>query len=179
MIILLGGIYSRNIAWRFPTDYLSERCDSPFILSGVLLDPTQASQRKPRLFVHTPIRARLEGEPQWSKFGFGKYSDCARVQGASQMHGPAVAGYKKITIRNHGSKIDGRGFEDLSGSRVQSIDVDEYHRVNDERYKYFKTDLPISALIVVKRLAHEDLIVEIKCVAVIPTERFKPTNSND
>ena len=66
------------------------------------------------------------------------------------MHGPAVAGYKKITIRNHGSKIDGRGFEDLSGSRVQSIDVDEYHRVNDERYKYFKTDLPTSALIVVK-----------------------------
>ena len=102
----MAGIYSRNIAWRFPTHYLSERCDSPFILSGVLL-------------------------------------------------------------------------EDLSGSRVQSIDVDEYHRVNDERYKYFKTDLPTSALIVVKRLADEDLIVEIECVAVIPTERFKPTKSND
>ena len=34
-----------------------------------------------------------------------------------------------------------------------------------------------SALIVVKRLAHADLIVEIECVAVIPTEQFKPTNS--
>jgi enamine deaminase RidA (YjgF/YER057c/UK114 family) len=75
--------------------------------------------------------------------------------------------------------LSGVLLEDLSGSRVQSIDVDEYHRVNDERYKYFKTDLPTSALIVVKRLAHEDLIVEIECVAVIPTERFKPTNSND
>ena len=69
--------------------------------------------------------------------------------------------------------------EDLSGSRVQSIDVDEYHGVNDECYKYFKTDLPTSALIVVKRLADQDLIVEIECVAVIPTERFKPTKSND
>jgi hypothetical protein len=39
--------------------------------------------------------------------------------------------------------------------------------------------LPTSALIVVKRLADEDLIVEIECVAVIPTERFKPTKSND
>ena len=35
-----------------------------------------------------------------------------------------------------------------------------------------------SALIVVKRLAHEDLIVKIECLAVIPTERFKPTKSN-
>ena len=35
-----------------------------------------------------------------------------------------------------------------------------------------------SALIGVKRLAHEDLMVEIECMAVIPTERFKPTNSD-
>jgi len=75
--------------------------------------------------------------------------------------------------------LSGVLLEDLSGSRVQSIDVDEYHGVNDERYKYFKTDLPTSALIVVKRLADEHLIVEIECVAVIPTERFKPTKSND
>src|SRR4249920_2884891 len=43
------------------------------------------------------------------------------------MHGPAVAGYKKITIRNHCSKIDRRGFEDLSNSRVQSIAVEPNH----------------------------------------------------
>ena len=54
--------------------------------------------------------------------------------------------------------------------------MEEYHRVNDERYEYFRTDLPTSALIVVKRLAHEDLMVEIECMAVIPTERFKPAN---
>jgi hypothetical protein len=47
---------------------------------------------------------------------------------------------------------------------------------NDERYKYFKTDLPTSALIVVKRLADEDLVVEIECVAVIPTERSNRPN---
>ena len=63
------------------------------------------------------------------------------------------------------------------GCGLYHVDVDEYHRVRDERYKYFKTDLPTSALIGVKRLAHEDLMVEIECMAVIPTERFKPTNS--
>jgi hypothetical protein len=60
-----------------------------------------------------------------------------------------------------------------SQTTTLTTDVDEYHRVNDERYKYFKTDLPTSALIGEKRLAHEEL-TEIECMAVIPTERFKP-----
>ena len=74
----------------------------------------------------------------------------------------------------------GRALRSVGGDVVKTTtfttDVDEYHRVNDERYKYFKTDLPTSALIGVKRLAHEDLMVEIECMALIPTERFKPAN---
>ncbi len=44
----------------------------------------------------------------------------------------------------------------------------------DERAKYFKSDLPTSALIGVVPLAHPDLMVELEVMAVIPTERFKP-----
>jgi hypothetical protein len=37
-------------------------------------------------------------------------------------------------------------------------------------------DLPTSALIGLKRLAPPDLMVEIECMAVVPTERFKPAS---
>ena len=50
-----------------------------------------------------------------------KYSNCARAQGASKMHGATIAGYKQITVRNHGSKIAERRFQDLRNPRVQSI----------------------------------------------------------
>jgi hypothetical protein len=46
----MAGIYSKNIAWRLPKHYLSERCHSGFITSGVLIDPRQASRRKPQVF---------------------------------------------------------------------------------------------------------------------------------
>src|SRR2546430_9022940 len=68
----------------------------------------------------------------------------------------------------------GGDYADVVKTTTFTTDVEEYHRVNDERSKYFKTDLPTSALIGVKRLAHPDLMVEIECMAVIPTERFKP-----
>ena len=70
----------------------------------------------------------------------------------------------------------GGDYSDVVKTTTFTIDVDEYHRCRDERYKYFKEDLPTSALIGVKRLAHPDLMVEIECMAVIPTERFKPAN---
>jgi len=68
----------------------------------------------------------------------------------------------------------GGDFADVVKTTIFTTDVEEYHRVNDERAKYFKSDLPTSALIGVVRLAHPDLMVEIEAMAVIPTERFKP-----
>jgi enamine deaminase RidA (YjgF/YER057c/UK114 family) len=68
----------------------------------------------------------------------------------------------------------GGDFSDVVKTTTFTTDVEEYHRVNDERAKYFKSDLPTSALIGVVRLAHPDLMVEIEAMAVIPTERFKP-----
>jgi 2-iminobutanoate/2-iminopropanoate deaminase len=68
----------------------------------------------------------------------------------------------------------GGDYSDVVKTTTFTTDVEEYHRVNDERAKYFKTDLPTSALIGVVRLADPALMVEIECMAVIPTERFKP-----
>ena len=67
----------------------------------------------------------------------------------------------------------GADFDDVVKTTTFTTDVDEYHRVSDERFKYFKRDLPTSALIGVKRLAHPDLMIEIECMAVIPTDRLK------
>ena len=36
----------------------------------------------------------------------------------------------------------GGDYSDVVKTTTFTTDVDEYHRVNDERYKYFKTDLP-------------------------------------
>jgi enamine deaminase RidA (YjgF/YER057c/UK114 family) len=70
----------------------------------------------------------------------------------------------------------GGDYSDVVKTTTFTTNVEEYHRVNDERYKYFKSDLPTSALIGVVRLADPALMVEIECMAVIPTERFKPAN---
>jgi enamine deaminase RidA (YjgF/YER057c/UK114 family) len=68
----------------------------------------------------------------------------------------------------------GGDYSDVVKTTTFTTDVDEYHRCGDERRKYFKEALPTSALIGVKRLAHPDLMVEIECMAVIPSDRFKP-----
>ena len=68
----------------------------------------------------------------------------------------------------------GGDYADVVKTTTFTTDVEEYHRVNDERAKYFKADLSTSALIGVVRLAHPDLMVELEVMAVIPTERFKP-----
>lgn len=70
----------------------------------------------------------------------------------------------------------GSDYSDVVKTMTFTTDVDEYHRVRDERYKYFKTDLPTSTLIGVTRLADPFLMVEIECMAVIPTDRFKPAS---
>jgi enamine deaminase RidA (YjgF/YER057c/UK114 family) len=62
----------------------------------------------------------------------------------------------------------GAGYEDVVKTTTFTTDVDEYLRVSDERSKFFKNELPTSALIGVKRLAHPDLMVEIEVMAVVP-----------
>ncbi len=69
----------------------------------------------------------------------------------------------------------GAEFSDVVKTTTFTVDVDEYHRVSDERFKYFQRDLPTSALIGVSRLAHPDLMVEIEAMAVVPADRIRPS----
>jgi len=68
----------------------------------------------------------------------------------------------------------GADFKDVVKTTTFTTDVDEYHRVADERFTFFRRELPTSALIGVKRLSHPDLMVEIEAMAVIPDGRAKP-----
>ncbi len=65
----------------------------------------------------------------------------------------------------------GGDFADVVKTTTFTTNVDEYHRVGDERFKFFQRDLPTSALIGVVRLAHPDLMVEIEAMAVIAEDR--------
>src|SRR3989441_6513883 len=65
----------------------------------------------------------------------------------------------------------GADFSDVVKTTTFTTDVEEYHRVADERFKYFTRDLPTSALIGVKRLSAPELMVEIEVMAVIPAGR--------
>jgi enamine deaminase RidA (YjgF/YER057c/UK114 family) len=67
----------------------------------------------------------------------------------------------------------GADFADVVKTTTFTTDVDEYHRVADERFKFFTRDLPTSALIGVRRLSHPDLMVEIEAMAVIPAGRAR------
>ncbi len=86
---------------------------------------------------------------------------------------PVYAGDMRAQIRqvceNIGRALQsvGADFSDVVKTTTFTTDVEEYHRVSDERFKYFKRDLPTSALIGVSRLAHPDLMVEIEAMAVI------------
>ena len=67
----------------------------------------------------------------------------------------------------------GADFDDVVKTTTYTTDIPEYHRVVDERWKFFTRDLPTSALIGVSRLAEPEMLVEIECMAAIPTERLK------
>jgi enamine deaminase RidA (YjgF/YER057c/UK114 family) len=95
---------------------------------------------------------------------------------ATPVHPGDMRGQLRQVCENIGRALRcvGGDYSDVVKTTTFTTDVEEYHRVSDERSKYFKTDLPTSALIGVVRLADPALMVEIECMAVIPTERFKP-----
>src|SRR5207244_12733965 len=70
----------------------------------------------------------------------------------------------------------GGDYSDVVKATTFTTDVDEYHRVRDERYKYFTNDLPTSALIGVKRLADPDVLAELEAMHVATTNRFTSTS---
>jgi 2-iminobutanoate/2-iminopropanoate deaminase len=89
---------------------------------------------------------------------------------ASPVHPGDMRAQLRQVCENIGRALRSVGgdFSDVVKTTTFTTDVDEYHRVADERFKYFQRDLPTSALIGVQRLSHPDLMVEIEAMAVIP-----------
>jgi 2-iminobutanoate/2-iminopropanoate deaminase len=92
---------------------------------------------------------------------------------ASPVHPGDMRAQLRQVCQNIGRALRSVGaeFSDVVKTTTFTTDVDEYHRVADERFKYFQRDLPTSALIGVQRLSHPDLMVEIEAMAVIPAGR--------
>lgn len=88
---------------------------------------------------------------------------------ASPVHAGDMRAQIRQVCENIGRALEsvGADFSDVVKTTTFTTDVEEYHRVSDERFKYFKRDLPTSALIGVSRLAHPDLMIEIEAMAVI------------
>jgi enamine deaminase RidA (YjgF/YER057c/UK114 family) len=89
---------------------------------------------------------------------------------ASPVHAGDMRAQLRQVCENIGRALRsvGADFADVVKTTTFTVDVDEYHRVSDERFKYFQRDLPTSALIGVRALSHPDLLVEIEAMAVIP-----------
>jgi len=91
---------------------------------------------------------------------------------ASPVHPGDMRAQIRQVCQNIGRALKSVGgdFSDVVKTTTFTTNVAEYHRVADERFKYFTRDLPTSALIGVKELSHPDLMVEIEVMAVIPAK---------
>lgn len=66
----------------------------------------------------------------------------------------------------------GATFDDVVRTVTYTTDIEEYYRVCDERFKFFKDPLPTSTLLGVK-LGMPDMLVEIEVEALMEPERLK------
>jgi enamine deaminase RidA (YjgF/YER057c/UK114 family) len=66
----------------------------------------------------------------------------------------------------------GATFDDVVTSTTFVLDLQEYYRNSDERFKYFKKNRPASTLIQISALSLPNLKIEITCEAIIETERL-------
>ena len=67
----------------------------------------------------------------------------------------------------------GATLDDVVRTVTYVLDIDAYYAVCDERYKYFKSNLPTNTLLGVSRLAHPDMLVEIEAEAIVDPSRLK------
>ena len=67
----------------------------------------------------------------------------------------------------------GATFDDVVRATTYVTDIEEYYRVSDERFKFFKNRRPASVLIQVSRLGHKDAMIEIEVEAIIEPSRLK------
>lgn len=67
----------------------------------------------------------------------------------------------------------GASLDDVVRTVTYVLDIDAYYAVCDERYKYFKSNLPTNTLLAVSRLAHPDMLIEIEAEAIVEPGRLR------
>lgn len=111
-------------------------------------------------------------------------TDHAHIYLAGQMareaEGPIVGiGDMRAQMRKTCENIEkgltyaGATFDDVVRATTYVTDIEEYYRVSDERFKFFKKNRPASVLIQVSRLGHKDAMIEIEVEAIIEPSRLK------
>lgn len=69
----------------------------------------------------------------------------------------------------------GATFDDVVTSTTYVLDLQEYYRVSDERFKYFKNNRPASTLIQISSASVPGTLIAVNLEAIIETERLRVT----
>ena len=67
----------------------------------------------------------------------------------------------------------GATFDDIVTTTTYVLDLQEYYKCSDERFKYFKNNRPASTLLQISGLGYPKCKIEITCEAIIETERLR------
>ena len=67
----------------------------------------------------------------------------------------------------------GATFDDVVTSTTFVLDLQDYYRASDERFKYFKNNRPASTLIQISSASVPGTLIAVNCQAIIETERLK------
>lgn len=67
----------------------------------------------------------------------------------------------------------GAALDDVVRTITYTLDIEEYYRCVDERYKLFNNLLPTNTLLGVSRLAHPGMLVEIEAEAIVDPDRVR------
>jgi 2-iminobutanoate/2-iminopropanoate deaminase len=139
-------------------------------------------------------RQFLQPKDMWARIENGNllYVPVVTVHGADHAHvylagqmarepGGAIVGIgdMRAQLRKTCENIEkgltyaGATFDDVVRATTYVTDIEEYYRVSDERFKFFKNRRPASVLIQVSRLGHKDAIIEIEVEAIIEPSRLK------
>ncbi len=86
-----------------------------------------------------------------------------------------MRGQIRLICQNIQKALEGVGatFADVVRTVTYTTDIEEYYRVCDERFKFFKDPLPTSTLLGINKLGMPDMLVEIEVEAMMEAERLQ------
>ena len=86
-----------------------------------------------------------------------------------------MRGQIRLVCENIQKALDSVGatLADVVRTVTYTTDIEEYYRVCDERFKFFRAPLPTSTLLEIHRLGMPDMLVEIEVEALMEAQRLK------